>query len=205
MLAALLVLLASPADGMLSQSTAPSRDGASPFTLSWSAGGANARGLGMTWSAEQGRFLPTVLLRRALLDDVSVGLRFRPVGGEEIGSEVDVDLLVRKEMGRFLVLGNAAVGKGIGPRADVDFEAAMFAGFTAAPQWRCGIEARYQREVVDDLHTDDDVGRAVDLTAGPSVAFVRGSLELRALAGWRAPRGTAAAGPAFVAGGGLDF
>jgi hypothetical protein len=207
-LAILLLLLGSPpsaeADGMLSQSATPST-ATQPFSLSWTAGGANARGFGMAWSAEQGRFVPAITVRRAIVEDVSVGLRFRLIGGEEVGSELDADFLIRKEIGRFVVFANVAVGQGLGTRSDVDFEAAVFGGWLARPDVRCGFEARLQRELVDALHTADDLGRAADFTAGPSVAYVRGPLELRALAGWRRPRGTASAGPVLVAGGGLEF
>ena len=68
---------------------------------------------------------------------------------------------------------------------DVDFDASSLAAVSLSPWVRLGAELRVRGELVDDLHTDEDVGRTLDLLLGPALSLTRGPWSIDVLAGWQ--------------------
>ncbi len=183
-------------------------DGTLP-SVSWSLGGDLSAVLGSAWRGDD--LLPSIALRRRLLSqdgagiDVAVALAFRSIGREDAGSEFSAGVLLARSLGAFSVSAAANVGKGVGNRADIDFDAASLAGYAISSWARLGAELRVRGELVDDLRTPEDGGRNLDLLAGPALSLTRGPWSLDMLAGWQRPRGAAPDRPAAVVAAACSF
>src|SRR3954469_18566758 len=134
-------------------------------SVSWSLGGSVSAVLASAWRGDD--LVPSIALRRRTLGqdvagiDLSVALAFRSLGREDSGSEFSAGVLLARSLGAFSLSAAANVGKGVGARSDVDFDASSLAAVSLSPWVRLGAELRVRGELVDDLHTDEDVGRTL--------------------------------------------
>jgi hypothetical protein len=165
-------------------------------SLSWGVAPGTSATLGVVWRGEE--MVPSLWVRKQILSqrasgiDASVSAAFRSIGREDAGSEFDVAVAAGRTFGAVEVAASATVGKGVGARTDVDFEAASSVVWRLTREVRAGFETRARGELVDDVKTAEDDGRPLDIIAGPSVSLTRGAVTLDVLGGWQSPRGSAA-------------
>ena len=146
-----------------------------------------------------------VLSQRDAPIDLSASVRLRSLGNEAVGGAAEGRVAIGRTFSDLELLAHATLGVGFGGRDDVDLEAAASASVRLGGLFRAGLSARAQGEVVDNLKTDEDVGRAVGLIAGPSLGVRHRRFELQLLVGYSSPRGSAAPGPVAALTGSVDF
>lgn len=191
-----------PGQGTLRVTAALGAGGTSP-----SGGAVTTAGMGLQWAVspslqlragaawDRTGFAPAASLGWQVLSarsgplDALVALELRALGWEGTGSELGVQLAVGQRFGPMSWMANLMVGQGLGPRSDVDLEGAVGAWVALGDRLRAGAEAQMRTELVDTFETSEDFGRPFELSAGPAAALELGPLELRALIGWRVPRG----------------
>jgi hypothetical protein len=159
---------------------------------------------GVAASNEGGSLTPSVSLRWQFLSQESAPvnaatlLRFKSVGFDATGSEIEAAAAVGRTFGRLLLVGNAVAGKGFGGDNAVDIELKTGINWSFSETLHAGAEARVRSEVALESETAK-VGREFDLTAGPTISWRADHLLVQAIAGWGVPRGTAPAGPMAMA------
>ncbi|MFY0579471.1 hypothetical protein ACN28S_39095 [Cystobacter fuscus] len=135
-------------------------------SLLWSPVTNLALGVSSQWQG--GSFTPAASVRWQLLSEavapvnLTAFVRFRAVGMESTGSELDAKLAFGRTLGRVGLTGNVLVGKGLGHRGDVDFEASSLASYRLTSAFRTGIEGRVHFELVDEFKTPEDGGGPSD-------------------------------------------
>lgn len=215
--------MAARADGLLTESSEQHPEwtvtnvGPSTQTrgrLGLSATGITSRGMplsvGLSTQLEPGTLARIASVRWALsrqergLLDVTAMLRLRSAGMENGAPELDAKLAIGRQLGRLRLDANVLVGRSLSSREDLDVEASAALAFRLADAFHAGLEARLRGELVDGLRTDDDLGRPVGLLTGATLAWRFHALILKTLAGFRAPRGLVAPGPALLAFASLD-
>ncbi len=121
------------------------------------------------------------------------------------GGSIAGELALARAFGRFRLTLDGMIARGLVDRDDVDARFGASALVAINRRWTTGLEARAQTEVQDDYDTPEDHGRSFDLIAGAIGAVRFGPAYVQLLAGWRSPRGLAAAGPAGLAQLTFDF
>ncbi|WNG28955.1 hypothetical protein F0U62_36870 [Cystobacter fuscus] len=178
-------------------------------SLLWSPVTNLALGVSSQWQG--GSFTPAASVRWQLLSEavapvnLTAFVRFRAVGMESTGSELDAKLAFGRTLGRVGLTGNVLVGKGLGHRGDVDFEASSLASYRLTSAFRTGIEGRVHFELVDEFKTPEDRGRPFGLVVGPTASYVWKGFQLQGLVGWSSPRGSAPTGVVAQALATFDF
>ncbi len=189
----------------VSGATPATDDGAPGYTIGgsllWSMGANLAAGFAAT--NEAGRLTPAVSLRWQLLHqhdaalDLTGLVRFKSVGLDPAGPEMEAEAAVGRTLGRVLLLVNGVAGTGLSGQRAVDVELKAGVTWSALDELWLGAQARVRQEV--GAEADANAGRDRDAVAGATLAWRAGEATLQALAGWGAPRGTAPAGPVVVA------
>lgn len=141
--------------------------------------------------------------------DVSAGLRFKTVsfGSPDRAGEVEMLLAAGRRIGRFDLALNGVFGVETGGGTGKDLEVKGFAGYNVTEAIRAGVDSRLQVEVGDAAPAATPaVGRDFELTAGPAVSWlVTRKVQLQALAGVTAPKGSTRTAPVGLLAASLDF
>ena len=167
--------------------------------------------LGVSSQWQGGTFTPAASVRWQLLSEavapvnLTALVRFRSVGMESTGSELDARLAFGRTLGRVGLTANVLVGKGLGRRGDVDFEASSLAAYRITSSFHTGVEGRVHLELVDEFKTPEDEGRPFGLVVGPTASYVWKGFQLQGLVGWSSPRGSAPTGVVAQALATFDF
>jgi hypothetical protein len=174
----------------------------------WSVGGHVAAGVGGVY--QDGKFGPSVGLRWQFLDqkdmpvNAAASLRYKSIGFQATGSEIEAGLDVGRTFGRVNLAANGVLGKGFAGENAMDVEAHAGASYLVASGLRAGVEGRLRSEFALGEETPKP-GREFDLIAGAAVSYRLSMVQLQALAGWGVPRGILATGPAALALASFDF
>ena len=138
--------------------------------------------------------------------NLSALARFKSVGFTASGTELEAGVNAGRRLGRFDVLGNGVVGKGLGGDAGTDVEGRLSTGWTLGESARLGLDARLRSELIDSSKlAAPPVGRDFDLMTGPTASVVIQGVQLQAFAGYAAPRHSYRAGPAALGSVSIDF
>jgi hypothetical protein len=141
--------------------------------------------------------------------DLSAGVRFKTVSFSHPSSNGEVELLLAggRRFGKFDLAVNGVFGMETGGGTGKDVEVKAFAGYRFSEVVRAGLDSRLQAEVGDEkAPAGPKVGRDFDVTAGPAVAWlVTKSIELQALVGAAAPKGSTRTLPVGLVAASLDF
>ncbi len=130
--------------------------------------------------------------------DVALTLRAYTIGFEGKSSEAMARAVVARSFGPLRLAAGAGVGRGFGGRDEVDVEVTSRATLAVGAVADVGVEARARTEA-QDLDEPGDGGNAIEVVSGPSASVHVGAIELKSLAGWSSPRGTAPSGAAGFA------
>lgn len=198
----------SPTTGAGTEASAAGQAGNVGASVLWSVGGNVAAGVGGVY--QDGKFGPAVGLRWQFLSqknapvNAAASVRYKSVGLEATGSELEAGVDVGRTVGRVNLAANGVVGKGFAGEHAMDVEAHAGANYLLTSGLRAGVEGRVRSELALGDETPRP-GREFDLIAGAAVSYRVSSVQLQALAGWGVPRGTLATGPAALALASFDF
>ncbi|WP_394846784.1 hypothetical protein LZC95_04880 [Pendulispora brunnea] len=154
---------------------------------------------------------PAVQLRRQWVSqdrsgvDLMSTITYRGLGPEAAGGQVETALALGRVFGPVLLMSNAAIGKGVGSRNDVDFAASAVATVRLVGTLQLGAEARARTELMDEYKTDEDTGRPFQLQGGGLASVRYERIVLQGLVAWNSPRGSARPGPMALASASIDF
>jgi hypothetical protein len=190
---------------------APATNGLSGVgaAVQWSGLGAMSLVGSSDWGS--GGLRGSIAVRRQLLTraqapvEASAWVRLRSEGLEHSGPGFELKLGVGREVGAVNVAINAALGKALVGRQDLDFELAASFTKSVSDSLRVGFEGRVRGELIDELKTSDDVGRPVGFAGGPAVVFRSAPVSIHVLAGWSIPRGTDRPGALVLGAAAVDF
>lgn len=166
--------------------------------------------VGFSGYSSGGSFTPSASLRYQLLNQDAHGvnlaalLRYKSVGLVPSAAEVEASLNVGRSFGRFDLMADGVFGKGLRGDTGADVEGKLSAGWNATSSLRLGADARLQAEVSDSEEVKP-AGRDFDLLAGPTASVLIQRVQLQALAGVAAPKGSVRVGPAALALASIDF
>ncbi len=200
-------------DGLLTEARVTAGSGTAPATVGqtdvqlgasvlWSVGSNVA--LGVAATNEAGQLTPAVSARWQLLSQEAVGLnatgivRFKSVGFDSSGSEVEVETAFGRTFGRVTFLANGVAGKGFGSDTAVDLEAKSAIRVALADTFQVGLEGRLRSEVALGREVAQ-LGREYDFQVGPTVSFRADYMYVQAIVGWGAVRGTSSPGAIAMA------
>ncbi len=133
--------------------------------------------------------------------DLAAGLRYKAIGFNPKGSEVEAFLAVGREFGDFLGTANVVAGTG---GADMDVEGHLGLGYRPTSDLLVGLNSRLK--VAFEPGGDRvEPGRPFELITGGVVGYSRGVFEASLLGGYYMPRFTYATGPIGMLTVGLSF
>lgn len=140
--------------------------------------------------------------------DMSGGVRFKTVSFLHPARSGEVELLLAagRRFGKIELSLNGGFGMETGGGSGKDIELKGFAGYRFNEALRAGLDSRLQQEVGDEATAVPKVGRDFDLTTGPAVSWlITRTIEVQALAGVAAPKGTTSVLPVGLLAASLDF
>jgi hypothetical protein len=141
--------------------------------------------------------------------DMAGGIRFKTVSfsNPTRTGELEFLLAAGRRLGQFDLALNGVFGMETGGGSGKDVEVKGFAGYRLTEALRAGIDSRLQAEVGDTAPAaTPKVGRDFDLTVGPAVSWlVLRTLQLQALVGAGAPKGSTRTVPVGLLAAAMDF
>jgi hypothetical protein len=139
--------------------------------------------------------------------DASVGVKYKVVGLDPEGGEVEGILSASRTFGRGYVAANVVGGSGV-TTDEKDVEGKLGGGYLVTDQLAVGADARVVREIAgeEELAAEGLTGGSpFELVAGPTAAFIYKQFQASAIAGVKVPQGKGAASPYLGLGLGLSF
>ena len=137
--------------------------------------------------------------------NASAGLRYKQVGFQPDGGEVEVFVAAGKRFGRLLATGNVVAGRGVSSD-EMDIEGHAGLGYLLGENWLVGLNTRLQQEVEDEGEAEvGHVGREFELLGGAMAGYTWGPVDLSLLGGWYLPRASNSSGPLAMLQLGLNF
>lgn len=141
---------------------------------------------------EGGQLSPALAVRWQLLQQEQMGvnlttsLRYKVIGFDPKGSELELGAALGRQIGSMLLTGNLVLGHGFSELEAADVELHSSALWALSQRVTAGLDARYRTEIEPDKI--EAQGLAWDVLAGPTVAVALGPVRLQAIAGYSAGR-----------------
>lgn len=135
--------------------------------------------------------------------NASAGLRYKQVGFQSNGGEVEAFFAAGRRFGKLLATGNVVAGREVS-HGGMDIEGHVGAGYLLTENLLLGVNARIQQEVADEeeeVHT----GREFELLSGAVVGYTWNMVDLSLMGGWYMPRASNGSGPLAMLRVGLNF
>ncbi|MFL5343373.1 MAG: hypothetical protein ACJ8AT_01190 [Hyalangium sp.] len=136
--------------------------------------------------------------------NASGGLRYKQVGFQSDGGEVESFFAVGRRFGKLLATGNLVAGRELS-HGGMDIEGHAGVGYLLTERLMVGANARIQQEVEDEEGELGHTGREFELLSGGVVGYTWDVVDLSLMGGWYMPRASNSSGPLAMLRLGVNF
>ena len=136
--------------------------------------------------------------------NLSAGARYKQLGFQSEGGEVEAFVSVGRRWGQVVGVANLVAGHELA-RQDADIEGHVGAGYLLTDDLMVGVNTRFKQEMELEKPVGGHTGREFELVTGGTIGYRWRVLEASLLAGLHLPRASDQAGAIALMRLGLDF